>query len=92
MGRSVPAEGDWIYYKKRGNDALSTKHMTIFAMFVKFQVGMMGAKEMYGTNLGWIVGVFLWYGHAARGVEDVALSDDRKYARETLYTINKNIC
>lgn len=66
--------------------------MTIFAMFVKFQVGMMGAKEMYGTNLGWIVGVFLWYGHAAWGVEDVALSDDRKYARETLYTINKNIC
>ena len=66
--------------------------MTIFAMFVKFQVGMMGAKEMYGTNLGWIVGVFLWYGHAAGGVEAVALSDDRKYARETLYTINKNIC
>lgn len=53
---------------------------------------MMGAKEMYGTNLGWIVGVFHWYGHAAGGVEDIALSDDRKYARETLYTINKNIC
>lgn len=65
--------------------------MTIFAMFVKFQVGMMGAKEMYGTNLGWIVGVFLWYGHAAGGVEDVALSDDGKYVTGSLYII-KNIC
>ena len=64
--------------------------MTIFAMFVKFQVGMMGAKEMHGTNLGWIVGVFLWYGHAARGVEDVALSDDGKYVTGSLYI--KNIC
>ena len=91
MSRSVPAEGVWIYYKRRGNDALSTKRMTIIAMFVKFHVGMTGAKEIYGTNLGWIVGVFLWYGHAAGGVEAVALSDDRKYATGIWYTI-KNIC
>ena len=63
--------------------------MTIFAIFVRFQVGMMGAKEMYGTNLGWIVGVFLWYGHAAGGVEDVALSDDRKYVTGSLYIMKK---
>lgn len=44
---------------------------------------------MYGTNLGWIVGVFLWYGHAAGGVEDGALSDDRKYVTGSLYIMKK---
>ena len=71
--------------REGGNDALSTKWMTIFDVCVVSCWYDGSKRDMYGTNLGWIVGVFLWYGHAAAGVEDVALSSDGKYVTGILY-------